>query len=234
MRNALLGCTRKDCSRISPAIFRSLFQSIMQPQARRQIGAHYTSERDILKVIRSLFLDDPRVEFENRKADRSTGRRARLEEFHDKLCNLRFLDPACGCGNFLVIAYRELRQLELETLREIFGRQTEMTLDEITRLSQVDVDQFYGIEILEWPARIAEVALWLMDHQMNLKVSEAFGQLYQRLHGQALVGAACAAAGLAKAEAFACWHSADAQGAMAGQVGFAGRANHFAHQVSRA
>src|SRR5208283_1727334 len=84
-------------------------------------------------------------------------------------------------GNFLVIGYRELRQLELEALREIFGKQTEMTLAEINKLSQVDVDQFYGIEILEWPARIAEVALWLMDHQMNLKVSEAFGQLYQRL-----------------------------------------------------
>ena len=181
MRNALLACTRKDWSRISPAIFGSLFQSIMQPAARRQIGAHYTSERDILKVIRSLFLDDLRAEFENRKADRSTGRRARLEEFHQKLCKLRFLDPACGCGNFLVIGYRELRELELETLKEIFGKQTELTLDEITKLSQVDVDQFYGIEIGEWPVRIAEVALWLMDHQMNLKVSDAFGQLYQRL-----------------------------------------------------
>jgi len=181
MRNALLACTRKDWSRISPAIFGSLFQSIMDDRKRRQIGAHYTSERDILKVIRSLFLDELRAEFENRKADRSTGRRARLEEFHDKLCRLRFFDPACGCGNFLVISYRELRQLELETLREIFGRQTELTLAEINKLSQVDVDQFYGIEIGEWPARIAEVALWLMDHQMNLKVSEAFGQLYQRL-----------------------------------------------------
>lgn len=181
MRNALLACTIKDWSRISPAIFGSLFQSIMDDRARRQIGAHYTSERDILKVIRSLFLDDLRAEFENRKSDRSTGRQARLQEFHDKLCKLTFFDPACGCGNFLVIAYRELRQLELETLREIFGKQKELTLDEINRLSQVDVDQFYGIEIGEWPARIAEVALWLMDHQMNLSVSEAFGQLYQRL-----------------------------------------------------
>jgi hypothetical protein len=181
MRNALLGCTRKDWSRISPAIFGSLFQAIMDDKQRRQIGAHYTSERDILKVIRSLFLDDLRAEFENRKADRSTGRRARLEEFHDKLCQMRFLDPACGCGNFLVIGYRELRQLELETLREIFGKQTELTLDEITKLSQVDVDQFYGIEIGEWPSRIAEVALWMMDHQMNQKVSDAFGQIYQRL-----------------------------------------------------
>ena len=124
MRNALLACTRKDWSRISPAIFGSLFQSIMDDRKRRQIGAHYTSERDILKVIRSLFLDELRAEFENRKTDRSTGRRARLEEFHDKLCQLRFFDPACGCGNFLVIGYRELRQLELETLKELFGKQT--------------------------------------------------------------------------------------------------------------
>lgn len=181
MRNALLACTRKDWSRISPAIFGSLFQSIMDDKKRRQIGAHYTSERDILKVVRSLFLDELRAELKNRKSDRSTGRRARLEEFHGKLCNLRFFDPACGCGNFLVIGYRELRQLELETLEAIFGKQTELTLAEINKLSQADVDQFYGIEIGEWPARIAEVALWLMDHQMNLKVSEAFGQLYQRL-----------------------------------------------------
>ena len=104
-----------------------------------------------------------------------------MEEFHKKICGLRFLDPACGCGNFLVITYRELRQLELETLQELYGGQTELTLDEVNRVSQVDVDQFYGIEIEEWPSRIAEVALWLIDHQMNQKISEAFGQLYQRL-----------------------------------------------------
>ena len=189
MREALLECCGKDWDEISPAIFGSLFQSIMQPKERRQIGAHYTSERDILKVARSLFLDDLRAEFEARKKDKSTGRIARLEEFHKKLCNLRFLDPACGCGNFLVITYRELRQLELETLQELYGgahgtergTQKELTLDEINRLSAVDVHQFYGIEIEEWPARIAEVAMWLMDHQMNVKISEAFGQLYQRL-----------------------------------------------------
>lgn len=189
MRNALLGCCQKDWSRISPAIFGSLFQSIMQPKERRQIGAHYTSERDILKVARSLFLDELRAEFDARKKDKSTGRKARLEEFHKKICDLRFLDPACGCGNFLVITYRELRQLELETLEELLTveskgerrLQRELTLDEVNRLSQVDVDQFYGIEIEEWPARIAEVALWLMDHQMNQKISTVFGQLYQRL-----------------------------------------------------
>lgn len=181
MRNALLACTRMDWSRISPAIFGSLFQSVMEPRERRQIGGHYTSEPNILKVVRSLFLDELHAEFETIKADRSTRRRARLEEFHVKLCRLTFLDPACGCGNFLVITYRELRLMELAVLLELFRGQRELTLDEINKLSQVDVDQFYGIEIGEWPARIAEVALWLMDHQMNLKVSEAFGQLYQRL-----------------------------------------------------
>lgn len=181
MRNALLACTRFDWSRISPAIFGSLFQAVMEPRERRQIGAHYTSERDILKVVHSLFLDDLRAEFQSIKATRATSRRKRLEEFQQKLRQLRFLDPACGCGNFLVVTYRELRDLELDLLKELFGRQTELTLDDINRLSQVDVDQFFGIEIGEWPARIAEVALWLMDHQMNLKLSEAFGQLYQRL-----------------------------------------------------
>ena len=100
MRNALLACTRKDWSRISPAIFGSLFQSIMETRKRRQIGAHYTSERDILKVIRSLFLDELRAEFESRKADRSTGRRARLEEFHDKLCQSAFSRPGLRLRQF--------------------------------------------------------------------------------------------------------------------------------------
>lgn len=175
MRNALLACTRFDWSAISPAIFGSLFQAVMEPRARRQIGGHYTSERDILKVIRSLFLDDLRTEFE--RARKSKGE---LRRFHDRLSELRFLDPACGCGNFLVIAYRELRLLELEILETLYGGQRELTMD-VNKLSQVDVDQFYGIEIGEWPARIAEVALWLMDHQMNLRLSEAFGQFYRRL-----------------------------------------------------
>jgi hypothetical protein len=175
MRNALLACTRFDWSAISPAIFGSLFQAIMEPRERRQIGGHYTSERDILKVARSLFLDDLRAEFERIRKNK-----AELRRFHERLAGLRFLDPACGCGNFLVITYRELRLLELEILQILYGSQRELTLD-VNKLSQVDVDQFYGIEIAEWPARIAEVALWLMDHQMNIRLSEAFGQLYRRL-----------------------------------------------------
>ena len=180
MRNGLLACCRFRWETISPAVFGSLFQAVMDSKERRRIGGHYTAEKNILKVIRSLFLDDLRAEFESIKADRSTRRTARLHEFHDKLAKLRFLDPACGCGNFLVITYRELRLLELEILKELYGGQRELTLD-VNKLSLMDVDQFYGIEIAEWPARIAEVALWLMDHQMNIRLSEAFGQLYRRL-----------------------------------------------------
>jgi hypothetical protein len=174
MRNVLLACTGFDWSRISPAIFGSLFQAVMEPKERRQIGGHYTDQRDILKVIRSLFLDDLRAEFE-----RAKGNKAELRRFHEKLAGLRFLDPACGCGNFLVITYRELRLLEIEILKALYeGLQQEL---DIQRLSLVDVDAFYGIEVSEWPARIAEVAMWLMDHQMNIRLSEAFGQYFVRL-----------------------------------------------------
>ncbi len=181
MRNQLLICTAFKWSRISPAIFGSLFQGIMEKRERRQIGAHYTSERDILKVIRSLFLDDLQAEFEKIHKSKAHGREARLEEFQKKLASLRLLDPACGCGNFLILAYRELRDLEIKVLMELHpGGQQVMTLEDVNRLSKVDVDQLYGIEILDWPSRIAEVAVWLMDHLMNQKLSTAFGQLYQR------------------------------------------------------
>jgi hypothetical protein len=174
MRNALLSCTRFDWSRISPAIFGSLFQAVMEPRERRQIGGHYTSERDILKVVRPLFLDDLRAEFE-----RAKGSKAELRRFHEKLAKLHFLDPACGCGNFLVITYRELRLLETEILK-LLHRADQPKLN-IQELSLVDVDAFYGIEVSEWPVRIAEVAMWLMDHQMNVRLSEAFGQYFVRL-----------------------------------------------------
>ncbi len=181
MRNGLLACCRFRWETISPAVFGSLFQAVMDSKERRRIGGHYTAEKNILKVIRSLFLDDLRAEFDSIKVDRSTRRTARLQEFHEKLAKLRFLDPACGCGNFLVITYRELRKLELEVLLELYGQQHEMSLDDVTQLSKVNVDQFYGIEIEEFPARIAEVALWLTDHQANIALSQAFGQFYDRL-----------------------------------------------------
>ena len=181
MRNGLLACCRFRWETISPAVFGSLFQSVMDSQERRRIGGHYTAEKNILKTIRSLFLDDLRAEFAAIKTDRSTRRTARLQEFQTKLAKLRFLDPACGCGNFLVLTYRELRKLELEALLELFGQQHEMSLDDVTQLSKLNVNQFYGIELEEFPARIAEVALWLTDHQANIALSQAFGQFYDRL-----------------------------------------------------
>lgn len=181
MRNGLLACCRFRWDTISPAVFGSLFQAVMDSHERRQIGAHYTAEKNILKLIRSLFLDDLRAEFESLKANRSTRRTACLREFQTKLAKLRFLDPACGCGNFLVLTYRELRRLELEVLLELHGQQREMSLDDVNQLSKLDVHQFYGIELEEFPVRIAEVALWLTDHQANIALSQAFGQFYDRL-----------------------------------------------------
>ncbi len=173
MRDRLLACCRFDWSRISPAVFGSLFQSVMEPRQRRQVGAHYTSEHDILKLVRSLFLDDLRAEFDKVKSNKN-----RLREFHQKLGKLTFFDPACGCGNFLVVTYRELRLLEIDVVKALFGEQ--QVLD-VQGISVVDVDAMFGIEINEFPARIAEVALWLVDHQMNQRLSEAFGKYFVRL-----------------------------------------------------
>ena len=118
MREALIVACHFDWSKVSPAIFGSLFQSVMEAEERRAQGAHYTTERNILKVIEPLFLDDLRAEFERLKARRDTRRRAELERFHRRLGEMTFFDPACGCGNFLIIAYRELRALEIEVIRE--------------------------------------------------------------------------------------------------------------------
>ncbi|MCK5737874.1 class I SAM-dependent DNA methyltransferase, partial [bacterium] len=173
MREILLKCSALDWGKISPAIFGSMFQSVMNPEERRNLGAHYTSEKNIMKLIKPLFLDELKAEFQRIKTNRN-----RLKEFHQKLSSLKFLDPACGCGNFLIITYRELRLLELKVLKALYGDQQATAIDQILH---VDVDQFYGIEYDEFPARIAEVAMWLMDHQMNLKVSEEFGLYYARL-----------------------------------------------------
>ena len=174
MRESLLDACAIDWSSISPAIFGALFQSIMDGKARRNLGAHYTSEENILKLIKPLFLDELRASFERIK-----GNRNRLFEFHKKLRTLNFLDPACGCGNFLVITYRELRLLELDVLRAAF-RDGQQMVDIHLRLS-VNVDQFHGIEIEEFPAQIAQVALWLVDHQMNVMASEEFGLYFARI-----------------------------------------------------
>lgn len=188
MRLALLDCCYIDWSKISPAIFGSMFQSVMNPKERRNLGAHYTSESNILKLIKPLFLDELWAEF-----DAVKGNKNKLPEFHKKISQLKFLDPACGCGNFLVITYRELRLLELEILRATY-KSGQGVLD-ISSIIWLDVDMMCGIEYEEFPARIAEVAMWLIDHQMNMMISNEFGQYFARLplkksakivHGDAL------------------------------------------------
>ena len=193
MRQRLIDACHFNWSDISPAIFGSLFQSVMDRDERRAQGAHYTTEKNILKVIEPLFLDGLRAEFQRLRARRDNRRLPALIAFQHKLGRLRFFDPACGCGNFLIIAYRELRGLEIEVLKEM---RPHGQLDLLAQsLSVVDVDAFYGIELGEFPAHIAEVALWMMDHIMNNRLSLEFGQTYARIpleksphirHGDAL------------------------------------------------
>ncbi len=180
MRDTLLLACRFNWSKISPAIFGSMFQSVMKPAERRAIGAHYTTERNILKAIGPLFLDELHARLDGAGHDR-----AKLRALFADLRALRFFDPACGCGNFLVIAYRELRRVELEVLRRL--RALDKSISEgqlsadVSLLSHVDVDQFYGIEYEEFPARIAEVAMYLMDHLANQELSQQFGLSYARI-----------------------------------------------------
>jgi hypothetical protein len=174
MRASLIRASYFDWARISPAIFGSLFQSVMDKDKRRGIGAHYTTEKNIMKVLKPLFLDALHAEFESVKHNRN-----RLREFYDKLAALTFLDPACGSGNFLILAYRELRLLEIAVLLALYP-EGQLALD-VSDFSRINVDALYGIEIEEFPARITEVALWLIDHQMNMRLSEAFGRYYARI-----------------------------------------------------
>lgn len=189
MRNLLLEAAYLDWGKISPAIFGSLFQSVMDEEARRNMGAHYTSEKNILKVISPLFLDKLKQEFEDVKTNKN-----KLYALQEKISKMKFLDPACGCGNFLIVAYRELRKLELDIVMAIRPPNDQRVLD-VDGLLKVNVGQFYGIEYEEFAAQIAQVAMWLVDHQMNMEISKKYGEYYVRLplvksasivHGNAL------------------------------------------------
>jgi hypothetical protein len=188
-RETLIDCMRLDWAKINPSIFGAMFQSVMNDEERHDIGAHYTSEENILKVIHPLFLDDLRAEFKSLKKLTSEVRIDRLTAFHDKLSRLKFLDPACGCGNFLVVSYRELRLLEMDVIAELLGEAKVLDVDQYIK---VNVNQFYGIEIEEFPAKIAQTALWLMDHLMNVQVQARFGQYFKRIPLTASASIHCA------------------------------------------
>ncbi len=177
MRDELVACCLFGWGSISPAIFGSMFQAVKNKDARRELGEHYTTELNILKVIGPLFMDRLWSDFEAAK-DSVT----KLRRLRQRLGAGRYIDPACGCGNFLVVAYRELRRFELEILkrlRDLTG-QAQLTFDPTLGL-QVSLDQFYGIEIEEWPARIAATAMFLADHQANLALAHEFGMAPDRL-----------------------------------------------------
>ncbi|EER57030.1 hypothetical protein NEIFL0001_2187 [Neisseria flavescens SK114] len=174
LRELLLQCSARDWAKISPEIFGNLFQSVMDNVERRELGAHYTEEGNILKVIDGLFMDNLRERFQTAcKVSGKAKRTAAIHELHQEIGRLQFLDPACGCGNFLVVAYRELRKLEDDIIGELFA---EGQLLDISTMLQTHIGQFHGIEIDEYPAQIAKVAMWLTDHQCNLRTAERFGQ----------------------------------------------------------
>jgi hypothetical protein len=178
IRRTLLECCAFDWGQIKPEIFGAMFQGVMDEAKRRALGEHYTAEHNILKIVRHLFLDGLQAELARIKRLSEGEKKHRLGLFHTKLCKLKFLDPACGCGNFLIVAYRELRRLEIETIKEMLkGAQ----LLDIEIMIRVNVDQFYGIEIEEFPVQVARTAMWLMDHLMNNEASAAFGRYFARL-----------------------------------------------------
>lgn len=172
MRELLIEACMFNWSEISPAIFGSLFQSVKSSKARRQLGEHYTTEINILKTIEPLFLDELRTEFKTYYHNVK-----RLEKLRDRIGQLQVMDPACGCGNFLVVAYRELRQLDLEILKRLeeLDPSAGGTLFFERENLNVKLENFAGIEIEEWPARIAQTALYLVDHQANQKLAMSLG-----------------------------------------------------------
>lgn len=202
-RGAILDACSSDWAGISPAIFGSMFQSVRDADVRREFGEHYTSERDILRTLNPLFLDELRTEFTVAAAD-ATNARKRLRELRHRLGRIKFLDPACGCGNFIILAYRELRLLEIAIVERLRGLSTgtpaiangqlsvafretrpSRAADNVDRLDDptpvVELGHFYGIEIDEWPAKIAETAMFLMERQCDLQLSERLAYTPQRL-----------------------------------------------------
>lgn len=177
MRDDLIAAAKFDWGKVSPAIFGSLFQSVMDKAERRKKGAHYTTEPNIKKVIGPLFLDDLRAELDRLKARRDGGRRAALLAFQERLGALEFFDPACGCGNFLVVTYRELRAMEQELLEQVYDVNSPM-LYEVEALSVVRLAQFHGIELDEFAAHIAEVAMWMTEHLANIELGRVYGKVF--------------------------------------------------------
>lgn len=184
-RNILLECGRLEWNQISPVIFGSMFQAVMKPEERHAFGAHFTSERNIQKVIEPLFLDDLKEELHtiletisDTQKKLTKGQTEKLNAFQGKLASLTFLDPACGSGNFLIVSFREIKRLEFEAVKVLhkFDSPDRSLLDDWKlEASKVSINQFYGIEIEEFPVEVARVSMWLMEHVMNVEFGKFFG-----------------------------------------------------------
>lgn len=173
LRNLLIDCTKLDWSKITPAIFGSMFQHVMNKKKRETLGAHYTSRENIIKLIEPLFLNDLREELK-----RAGKNKIALEKLQNKISKMKFFDPACGCGNFLIVTLSELRKLELEIIRIL---QDGQKVWDIKTLSKIRMEQFVGIEIDEFAVLVAEVAIWLTDHQENMRLRAEYGEYLAKL-----------------------------------------------------
>ena len=199
-RTLILNCGEYDWKNINPDIFGSMIQAVVTPEQRAGLGMHYTSVPNIEKVICPLFLDYLEEEFEAAKAearekiakrthpDRAT---QRLHNLLGRLANIKFFDPACGSGNFLIITYKRLRELEIR----IWQAMRDIANIAILPMSGISLTQFYGIELDEYACDTATLSLWLAEHQMNVKFRDAFGvqpdTLPLKPSGQIICGNAC-------------------------------------------
>lgn len=173
MRQALINACNYDWSTINPTIFGALFQDIKSKDARRANGEHYTSEKNIDKTIGPLFMDEL-----HKKLEEAWDNSGKLKELQRELGAYQILDPACGCGNFLITTYKRLRQLELEIIvriKQLDGTTGQTSLFDVTDDIHVKLEQLHGIEYVEWSSQIAKVAIYLTDHQENMKLEAVLG-----------------------------------------------------------
>lgn len=166
-RNILIEIGQLQWSQINPDIFGSMIQAVVTPDHRGNMGMHYTSVPNIMKVIEPLFLDELYLEFEKAYENKS-----KLQSLLNRLTKIKIFDPACGSGNFLIIAYKKLRELEMSILKRIDSLSGQMSF----AFSEIKLTQFYGIELDDFAHEVAILSLWLAEHQMNLEFYKAFGR----------------------------------------------------------
>ena len=185
-RRLLLECSTLDWSQINPDIFGSMFQAVIDEEQRSTLGQHYTSVSNIMKVIKPLFLDKLYAELE-----RSRGSAKKLQALLERVSSIKVFDPACGSGNFLIIAYKELRRFEMEVFRAL----NEVSQQSVIFMTGIKLSQFYGIEIDDFAREIALLSMWLAEHQMNIDFKSAFGDcppsLPLKSGGNISIGNAC-------------------------------------------